>query len=184
MSIKKFTEDFKRFGFTTKIDGKKIELDYEDLQFYIEIDEAWEKAINKVYRAKQYTIDNESKFQVSNSSIEFQIFKLTPSGSASKPDTLELFLEPGASDLLTNGDNLCAAPWGDLFVCEDLISEHKEKTPHIRGVTPEGKIYNFARNAMNKSEFAGTCFTPDGSILFVNMQGCGLTVAIRGPWNA
>lgn len=113
-----------------------------------------------------------------------QIFKLTPSGSASKPDTLELFLEPGASDLLTNGDNLCAAPWGDLFVCEDLISEHKEKTPHIRGVTPEGKIYNFARNAMNKSEFAGTCFTPDGSILFVNMQGCGLTVAIRGPWNA
>ena len=79
MSIKKFTEDFKRFGFTTKIDGKKIELDYEDLQFYIEIDEAWEKAINKVYRAKQYTIDNESKFQVSNSSIEFQIFKLTPS---------------------------------------------------------------------------------------------------------
>ena len=37
---------------------------------------------------------------------------------------------------------------------------------------------------MNKSEFAGTCFTPDGSILFVNMQGCGLTVAIRGPWNA
>ena len=113
-----------------------------------------------------------------------QIFKLTPSGSASKPDTLELFLEPGASDLLTNGDNLCAAPWGDLFVCEDLINEHKEKTPHIRGVTPEGKIYNFARNAMNKSEFAGTCFTPDGSILFVNMQGCGLTVAIRGPWNA
>jgi hypothetical protein len=79
MSIKKFTEDFKRFGFTTKIDGKKIELDYEDLQFYIEIDEAWEKAINKVYRAKQYKIDNESKFQVSNSSIEFQIFKLTPS---------------------------------------------------------------------------------------------------------
>lgn len=79
MSIKKFAEDFKRFGFTTNVDGKKIELDYEDLQFYIEIDEDWEKAINKVYRAKQYEIDKESKFQVSNSSVEFQIFKLTPS---------------------------------------------------------------------------------------------------------
>jgi len=79
MSIKKFTEDFERFGFKTNIDNKKIELDYKDLQFYIEIDENWEKAINKVYRAKQYTIDIESKFQVSNSSIEFQIFKLTPS---------------------------------------------------------------------------------------------------------
>lgn len=79
MSIKKFTEDFERFGFKTNIDNKKIELDYKDLQFYIEIDENWEKAINKVYRAKQYTIDIESKFQVSNSNIEFQIFKLTPS---------------------------------------------------------------------------------------------------------
>lgn len=79
MSIKKFAEDFKRFGFATNVDDKKIELDYEDLRFYIEIDADWEKAINKVYRAKQYEIDKESKFQVSNSSIEFQIFKLTPS---------------------------------------------------------------------------------------------------------
>ncbi len=79
MSIKKFAEDFKRFGFTTNVADKKVELDYEDLQFYIEIDEDWEKAINKVYRAKQYEIDKDSKFQVSNSGIEFQIFKLTPS---------------------------------------------------------------------------------------------------------
>lgn len=79
MSINKFAEDFKRFGFITEVDENKINLDYEDLQFYIEIDEDWEKAIKKVYRAKQYEIDNESKLQVSNSSVEFQIFKLTPS---------------------------------------------------------------------------------------------------------
>lgn len=79
MSLKKFAEDFERFGFTAKVVDKKIELDYEDLQIYFEFDEAWEKAINKVYRAKQFVIDKESKFQVSNSSIEFQIFKLTPS---------------------------------------------------------------------------------------------------------
>ncbi|GGE22976.1 hypothetical protein [Psychroflexus salis] len=79
MSIKKFAEDFERFGFKSEVDGNKINLDYEELQFYIEIDEAWEKTIKKVYRAKQYDIDSDSKFQVSNSSVEFQIFKLTPS---------------------------------------------------------------------------------------------------------
>jgi len=113
-----------------------------------------------------------------------QIFKLTPSGAASKEDTLELYLEPKENDLLTNGDNLCAAPWGDLVICEDLIVEHKEKTPHVRGINKEGQIYDIARNALNKSEFAGSCFSPDGSVLFVNMQMAGLTLAIRGPWQA
>ncbi|MEJ6560752.1 MAG: DUF839 domain-containing protein [Akkermansiaceae bacterium] len=113
-----------------------------------------------------------------------QIFKLTPSGAASQDDKLELYLEPSESDLLTNGDNLCAAPWGDLVICEDLIFEHKEKTPHIRGINKDGQIYDIARNAMNKSEFAGSCFSPDGSVLFVNMQMSGLTLAIRGPWQA
>ncbi len=113
-----------------------------------------------------------------------QVFKLTPSRSKEKKDTLELFLQPASSDLLTNCDNLCAAPWGDLILCEDLISQHYDKTPHIRGVTPEGKIYTIGRNASNKSEFAGSCFSPDGKILFVNMQSNGLTLAITGPWQA
>jgi len=113
-----------------------------------------------------------------------QIYKLTPSRDAEKPDILELFLEPQSNDLLTNGDNICAAPWGDLVLCEDLIQEHKEKTPHVRGVTPEGKIYNIARNARDSTEFAGSCFSPDGKILFVNMQSSGLTLAITGPWKA
>lgn len=110
-----------------------------------------------------------------------QIFMLTPSVEKDG-DTLELFLQPEQSDLLTNGDNLCAAPWGDLIICEDLIAEHAGKRPHIRGVTPEGKIYTLARNAMNASEFAGSCFSPDGKLLFVNMQSLGLTIAITGPW--
>ncbi|MDB4435967.1 DUF839 domain-containing protein [Akkermansiaceae bacterium] len=112
-----------------------------------------------------------------------QIFKLTPSGKVDEPDDLELFLEPEADDLLTNGDNLCAAPWGDLIVCEDLCAEYKANTPHVRGVTQNGEIYNIARNAMGSSEFAGSCFTADGSTMFVNMQGPGYTFAITGPWN-
>ena len=107
-----------------------------------------------------------------------QIFILTPSPTKDSPDTLELFLQPQASDLLTNGDNLCSAPWGDLIICEDLIAEHANKRPHIRGITPEGQIYTLARNAKDNSEFAGSCFSPDGQTLFVNMQGLGLTLAI------
>jgi uncharacterized protein len=107
-----------------------------------------------------------------------QIYRLIPG----KTDELELFLQPQSNELLTNGDNLCAAPWGDLIICEDLVAEHKTKVPHIRGITPEGKIYNFARNAKNASEFAGSCFSPDGSVMFVNMQGLGYTLAITGPW--
>ncbi len=107
-----------------------------------------------------------------------QIYRLTPGAS----DKLDLFLQPKSDELLTNGDNLCAAPWGDLVICEDLVNEHKSKTPHVRGITPEGKIYSLAKNAKSTSEFAGSCFSPDGSILFVNMQGEGLTLAITGPW--
>lgn len=111
-----------------------------------------------------------------------QVFTLTPSMEKNADDTLELFLQPEKSDLLTNGDNICAAPWGDLIICEDLVAEHKGNRPHLRGITPDGKIYTLARNAKNSSEFAGSCFSPDGKILFVNMQSLGLTLAITGSW--
>ncbi len=111
-----------------------------------------------------------------------QIYRLIPKNDGRKFDQLELFLQPTKSDLLTNGDNLCSGPWGDLIICEDLIAEHYSSIPHLRGITPDGQIYNLARNAMNRTEFAGSCYSPDGSVLFVNMQGPGLTLAIRGPW--
>lgn len=110
-----------------------------------------------------------------------QIFLLTPALDEGE-DTLELFIQPEESDLLTNGDNLCAAPWGDLIICEDLIAEHTGKRPHLRGITPEGKIYTLGKNAKDAGELAGSCFSPDGKILFVNMQSIGQTIAITGPW--
>ncbi|WP_293106543.1 alkaline phosphatase PhoX [Moorena sp. SIO3I6] len=39
-----------------------------------------------------------------------------------------------------------------------------------------------ARNAINSSEFAGACFSPNGRIMFVNIQEPGITFAIVGPW--
>lgn len=81
MSLKNLAEDFEKKGFVAQVDGNKINIDYENIQFYLEFNDDWIKAIKKVYRAKQYELDKESKYQVSNNKIEFQIFKLTPSFS-------------------------------------------------------------------------------------------------------
>ena len=112
-----------------------------------------------------------------------QIWRYTPSsqegewGEKTEPGTLELFLEPNDSNLIENADNLTVANWGDLIVCED------RKGPIVRlvGVTPDGQCYTFANNHVG-GEFAGVCFSPDGSTLFVNLQSVGKTVAITGPW--
>ncbi len=50
------------------------------------------------------------------------------------------------------------------------------------GITPEGDIYKFGRNAVSDSELAGATFSPDGTTLFVNIQHDGLTLAITGSW--
>ncbi|TWT40832.1 alkaline phosphatase PhoX [Botrimarina hoheduenensis] len=96
----------------------------------------------------------------------------------SEPGELELFIEPNDSRLVENADNLTAAPWGDLIVCEDRSG------PEVRlvGVTPAGQCYPLANNH-KQTEFAGAVFSPDGSTLFVNLQVAGLTVAITGPWH-
>lgn len=98
---------------------------------------------------------------------------------ASQPGRLELFIEPNDGTLIENADNLTMAPWGDLIVCEDRSGE----VIRLVGVTPAGKFYTLANNHL-RSELAGACFSPDGTTLFVNIQGPGLTLAITGPWRA
>jgi uncharacterized protein len=90
---------------------------------------------------------------------------------------LNLFVEPNDSNLLDMGDNITVAPWGDLIICEDGTAEQ-----YLVGITPEGKIYKFGRNAISDSELAGSCFSPDGSTLFFNIQKEGLTLAVTGTW--
>jgi len=113
-----------------------------------------------------------------------QIWKYVPSpyeGTSreeKEPGTLQLFIEPNDSNLLENADNLTVTPWGDLIICEDGPKEE-----FLVGVTPQGHLYKFARNAGNMSELAGATFSPDGSTLFVNIQNPGITLAITGPWH-
>lgn len=92
-------------------------------------------------------------------------------------NTLELFAEPNDEALCDNCDNLTVAPWGDLILCEDGGAEQ-----FLLGITPEGKFFKLGRNAKSNSEFAGACFSPDGTTLFVNIQHAGFTLAVTGPW--
>ena len=88
-----------------------------------------------------------------------------------------MFVEPNEQSALKNPDNVIVSSFGDLFLCEDSGGAN-----HIVGVTPQGKLYQFARNVLNSSEFAGVCFSPDGKTMFLNIQSPGITFAIWGPW--
>jgi uncharacterized protein len=76
-------------------------------------------------------------------------------------------------------DNITVAPSGELFVAEDGLQGN-----WLRRVTRDGVVSDFARNALSTSELSGPCFTPDGRTMFVNVQHDGLTLAIRGPFDA
>jgi secreted PhoX family phosphatase len=104
-----------------------------------------------------------------------QVFKLTL-GKPGSPDLLQLFAESPGPAVLDMPDNICMAPWGDLLLAEDGSGEQ-----YLRGITPEGRVYDLARNAKSSGEFAGICVSPRGDALFVNMQQDGLTLAITGP---
>ncbi|MDZ4361887.1 alkaline phosphatase PhoX [Brevundimonas sp.] len=118
-----------------------------------------------------------------------QILRYAPSsiegqpGEADQSGRIQLFVESEDIRTMNMGDNLVVAPWGHLIVCEDNYSDDIRN--HLKGVTPEGRVYTIGRNVFaGNSEFAGACFSPDGSVLFVNIMYPGITFAIRGPWSS
>lgn len=114
-----------------------------------------------------------------------QIWAYSPSSAEGQadekaaPGSLTLFLEPNDPKVLDMPDNITAEPRGGLVLCEDGLEGN-----WLRGVTRSGQIYEIAQNIVSKGEFAGATFSPDGQILFVNIQSPGVTLAITGPWRA
>lgn len=106
-----------------------------------------------------------------------QIFRLVP-GMAGTGDRLQLFFESESKDQFDYGDNLTVAPNGHLIVCEDQYTDTVDN--HLRGITPDGKPYPIGRLRI-QTELAGACFSPDGSVLFVNAFSPATTFAIRFP---
>ncbi|WP_017446521.1 alkaline phosphatase PhoX [Gayadomonas joobiniege] len=131
--------------------------------------------------------DNELYFCCTNGGAKQlgQIMRYQPStneGQASEktqPARIQLFMESHQVDFYNFGDNLTVAPNGHLIVCEDQYTD--EVNNHLRGVTPEGRVYDFARLTA-PTELAGACFSPDGQTLFVNVYAPAKTLAITGPW--
>ena len=105
-------------------------------------------------------------------------------------ETITLIYESTSAATLANPDNVVIVPQTrDILLCEDGSGEQ-----FIRGLTREGKIYNFAKTAINQSEFCGACFDRSGHTLYVNQQGTrgalpdgpaganAVTYAIYGPF--
>jgi secreted PhoX family phosphatase len=108
-----------------------------------------------------------------------QIWEYQPASGAD--GRLRLLVESSSASCLDGPDNVTLSPRGGILVCEDGAGEQ-----YLRGVTPEGKVFDFALNLVTQREFAGATFSPDGETLFVNIQGDvvnpGMTFAIWGPW--
>jgi secreted PhoX family phosphatase len=103
-------------------------------------------------------------------------------------------------------DNICISPRGGLLFNEDGGNSSPQSAPipaqDLKVLTPQGNSYVFARHNYNftraqldaagkplapagdnrNTEWAGSCFSPDGRILFVNLYTPGITLAITGPW--
>jgi secreted PhoX family phosphatase len=103
---------------------------------------------------------------------------------------LRLIFESPSRQVLDSPDNICVSPRGGIVICEDGAA-----TNYVRGLTPDGAIFDLVRNNIDDVEWAGACFSPQGRTLFVNMQGNthplrtpvaprGMTFAIWGPWES
>jgi len=108
-------------------------------------------------------------------------YRPTPSNKPLVQETgeIQLFLESEDANFYNFGDNITVMPHGDLLVCEDQYTDIVSN--HLRGVTADGKVYNFAK-LNSQTELAGACFSPDGKVLFVNIYSPSKTLAITGPW--
>jgi len=74
-------------------------------------------------------------------------------------------------------DNITVSPYGGVILAED-----GEGLSHLVGVDEAGRAFPLARNELNESEFTGPTFSPDGRILYANIQTPGYVFAITGPW--
>lgn len=114
-----------------------------------------------------------------------QIWMYEPAGKDA--GRLTLVFESADQRVLHMPDNICLMPKSELlFICEDSDYAGQNSINHIRVLTPEGKIADFARNIskdFSRSEFCGSTFSPDGKTLFVNLQLAGVTLAIWGDWS-
>lgn len=111
---------------------------------------------------------------------------------------LTLIAQVDDRTVLSMPDNLVMSPWGELVLCEDNYDRRGGAShQHVRVLGDDGRVRTLIRNLRVAppsgadeedppgAELAGACFSPDGEILFVNVQRPEhVTVAITGDWSA
>lgn len=88
---------------------------------------------------------------------------------------------PDADGAFDGPDNISVSPHGGVIIAED-----GEGIQHLVGATDRGETFPVARNdftdATKNVEFTGPVYSPDGKVLFANIQEPGYMFAITGPW--
>jgi uncharacterized protein len=76
-------------------------------------------------------------------------------------------------------DNITVSPYGGVIIAEDGAGR-----PHLLGANPDGEVFYLAQSepAIKGSEFCGPVFSADGTMLFVSLQGPGMTFSVQGPF--
>lgn len=120
-----------------------------------------------------------------------QVYRLDPSA-----DALTLIAQVDDRTVLSMPDNLVMSPWGELVLCEDNYDRRDGAShQHVRVLGSDGRVRTLIRNLRVTpsddeedppgAELAGACFSPDGEVLFVNVQRPEhVTVAITGDWSS
>lgn len=103
---------------------------------------------------------------------------------------LTLVFESPSREVLDAPDNICTTPRGGLIICEDGAGDE-----FVRGLDRDGRIVDLVRQPhevgeSDPGEFAGACTSPDGEVLFFNVQRStssrssvpSATYALWGPW--
>jgi uncharacterized protein len=118
-------------------------------------------------------------------------------------EKLTMIYESPEALVLNNPDNITVSPRGGILLCEDGGgvtdgADSFRRFESLIGLSPDGYVFSFAENNIvletspngvvepgdyREREWAGATFSPDGRILFVNIQTPGVTFAITGPWN-
>ena len=116
-----------------------------------------------------------------------QVFHYRP--TSDDAGELTMVFESPSHDVLDSPDNIVLSPRGGLVMCEDGSDDQ-----YVRGLDREGRVIDLVRAPVvgeyHPGEFAGSCFSPDGRVLFFNVQGsremggsrASATYAMWGPW--
>ena len=112
-----------------------------------------------------------------------QVFHYLP--TSAEAGELRLVFESPSRDILNSPDNIVLSPRGGVVLCEDTSG-----VKFIRELDRQGRIVNLVKSGPHDTEFAGSCFSPDGRVMFFNVQGSpfqggtdpGRTYALWGPW--